>query len=829
MPTDSGAAGEGLTWEKGWKRKKLSGYLKAANELRQSYTAAYSARSFEDEALGENDGGMQQAFPDMKVARSGEEEMVLFPSYARRHVKRNETPRTHLHPETPDSESGPGNAEYWRREWVQYEDANAIVDIDVRGWIYSPHKGPMTRKNRILFGIARHLSGIPAPGSRSGSITPADPHSERASQREEEKIEREAEAISRRGRQEADIAGRGGYSEQPGHGPGPENSSIHRPDSASRTPSPKPGDFPHKPLTNASLDLEQDGPPGSGSLAKRASSLQPSDMSAAELALANKNLLARLRPFLHNPAINLSLTIFYYNDDTSQSRTTRTNEAGHFNFRAALNFVPTHVRVLASSNLSATEEAHITESKGISLISDIDDTIKHSSIGSGAREIFRNTFVRELGDLTIEGVKEWYTAMSNLGVKLHYVSNSPWQLYPVLVTFFAIAGLPPGSFHLKQYSGMLQGIFEPVAERKKATLDRIMSDFPERRFILVGDSGEADLELYTDVVLANPERILGVFIRDVTTPPSQGFFEPSLSPWGGRDGRLAYRGRSENDSWDQRPQLPPRPASETPAIREPIVEDLIDFSDEPAIGSPTRSLTDTPSARDPKQTPSSKDHPPSRPFKPLTLRSISTENTASSHTLYNASGRKGPPPPPKPQQYSRNSGITPGEGLSPLQPHSSHTSKNSVPDECYSYRAAAKTKVANAYNSIPSVSTYWNSQAENRGSAEAPPQGMDAPGTPPPIPPRRNLTSYPAAAAHYATARLRKGEGEAEEPGGIPASGMSKREEMWKRRWARAKDILDEHGVMLRGWRVGQDVATDAIALVKKAEYSSEGKGKGRK
>jgi len=75
---------------------------------------------------------------------------------------------------------------------------------------------------------------------------------------------------------------------------------------------------------------------------------------------------------------------------------------------------------LASENLSATEAVHITEAKGISLISDIDDII-----ASGAKEIFTNTFIRELQDLTIQGVKEWYTKLYSLGVKLHYVSNSP--------------------------------------------------------------------------------------------------------------------------------------------------------------------------------------------------------------------------------------------------------------------------------------------------------------------------------------------------------------------------------------------------------------------
>ncbi|KAL8849828.1 MAG: hypothetical protein Q9198_011126, partial [Flavoplaca austrocitrina] len=279
-------------------------------------------------------------------------------------------------------------------------------------------------------------------------------------------------------------------------------------------------------------------------------------------------MMLRLKPFLTTPLPSTPLTVFFYNEKSSRSRTIYTNEAGHFNLRAALDFIPTHVRVLASDRLSATDEIHITEPQGVSLITDVDDTIKHSAIGAGAREVFRNVFIRDLGDLRIDGVKEWYTKMTSMGVKLHYVSNMPWQLFPVLMSFLSGAGLPKGSFHLKHYTGMLQGIFEPVAERKKGTLERILSDFPSRRFILVGDSGEADLELYTELVQANPGRILGVFIRDVTTTTTQGFFDSSINGENNRTGPRSAPAHSSSTTpngsraalkdFEERPKLPPR-------------------------------------------------------------------------------------------------------------------------------------------------------------------------------------------------------------------------------------------------------------------------------
>lgn len=75
--------------EPGARRRKLAGYLKAANDLRQTYQQQYaptwatrgdSSYDYGDDTPGE--------FQDAAVVRNGEEEMILFPSYARKHVKR---------------------------------------------------------------------------------------------------------------------------------------------------------------------------------------------------------------------------------------------------------------------------------------------------------------------------------------------------------------------------------------------------------------------------------------------------------------------------------------------------------------------------------------------------------------------------------------------------------------------------------------------------------------------------------------------------------------------------------------------------------------------
>lgn len=68
--------------EPGARRNKLKGYLKAANEIRQSYFTGGDSQIGKD-----GDEAHDSAFPDAAIVRSGNEEMILFPSYARRHVK----------------------------------------------------------------------------------------------------------------------------------------------------------------------------------------------------------------------------------------------------------------------------------------------------------------------------------------------------------------------------------------------------------------------------------------------------------------------------------------------------------------------------------------------------------------------------------------------------------------------------------------------------------------------------------------------------------------------------------------------------------------------
>lgn len=163
--------------------------------------------------------------------------------------------------------------------------------------------------------------------------------------------------------------------------------------------------------------------------------------------------------------------------------------------------------------------AHLLPRTGISVISDIDDTIKHTEITS-RRELLANTFLREFR--SIPGMSDVYRQWAAQGGMFHYVSSSPWQLYESLAQLFAADGFPYGTFHLRTFrlrDHMLRRVFIIRRRGKGAVIRSIIESFPTRRFVLVGDSGERDAEIYSKIVTHFPQQIASVMIRELPLRP----------------------------------------------------------------------------------------------------------------------------------------------------------------------------------------------------------------------------------------------------------------------------------------------------------------------
>ena len=155
--------------------------------------------------------------------------------------------------------------------------------------------------------------------------------------------------------------------------------------------------------------------------------------------------------------------------------------------------------------------------QGISVVSDIDDTIKISDVRN-RDELMRNTFLRPFRP--VDGLAATYQQWSkNSGAQFHYVSGSPWQLFPALQDFVVTNRFPAGSWHLRSVrilgTSAMQLLKTPDAHKRKM-IEELFARLPDRKFVLVGDSGERDPEIYADLLRRHPRRVSRIFIRDVT-------------------------------------------------------------------------------------------------------------------------------------------------------------------------------------------------------------------------------------------------------------------------------------------------------------------------
>lgn len=170
----------------------------------------------------------------------------------------------------------------------------------------------------------------------------------------------------------------------------------------------------------------------------------------------------------------------------------------------------------------------LIDASGLSVISDIDDTIKVTEIPLGEREVLRNTFFRKF--TASPCMANMYQAFGEQ-VAFHYVSGAPWQLYEPLNAFLFsdVGGFPHGSMHMKNVRAnpfesesfqdiwklVKYGSHEVTFQQKTTQISTLLRHFPKRKYILIGDSGEQDPEVYRLIRQQFPEQVIEIRIRDV--------------------------------------------------------------------------------------------------------------------------------------------------------------------------------------------------------------------------------------------------------------------------------------------------------------------------
>ena len=197
-----------------------------------------------------------------------------------------------------------------------------------------------------------------------------------------------------------------------------------------------------------------------------------------------------------------------------------TNSEGWLHFEVAYDDV-TIKRNIQNSNQFPGELLIPSDQANFGVISDIDDTIIHTGVVSMLKwkVLLNSIFKSAASRIPLEGAAEFYHKLHRGGSgenanPIFYVSHSPWNLYRYLEFFLKQNTFPKGPILLRSF----KDIFKKKSgdrPQKHIEIINILKTYPKLKFILIGDSGEYDADIYMDVAETFPGRILAIYLRSV--------------------------------------------------------------------------------------------------------------------------------------------------------------------------------------------------------------------------------------------------------------------------------------------------------------------------
>ena len=220
---------------------------------------------------------------------------------------------------------------------------------------------------------------------------------------------------------------------------------------------------------------------------------------------------------------------------------TQTDDSGYFILDAKLEAITTYAneegwvkfvfsyreeklgRAIQNENRFPGEMLIPSKNASFGVVSDIDDTILHTGLTSILKwRVVFNTLLTSAGKrLPLEGAPHFYHmlhrgASGKEANPIFYVSHSPWNLYRYLELFLKKNNFPKGPIMLRNFPNPFSRKKKKDGKpQKQKEILNLLKAYPKLPFILIGDSGEHDPDIYKEIAEEYPERILAIYLRSV--------------------------------------------------------------------------------------------------------------------------------------------------------------------------------------------------------------------------------------------------------------------------------------------------------------------------
>jgi Uncharacterized conserved protein (DUF2183) len=201
-----------------------------------------------------------------------------------------------------------------------------------------------------------------------------------------------------------------------------------------------------------------------------------------------------------------------------QVHETHTDRSGYVDCRVKGDLEPGWATVRLTTEGAAPVEAPIRvvdPAVRFGVISDIDDTVMVTALPRPLLAAWNTFVLDEHARMAVPGMAVLYERLvtANPGAPVFYLSTGAWNVGPTLTRFLSRHLYPAGPLLLTDWGPTPDRWFRSGQEHKRTTLRRLATEFPDIRWLLIGDDGQHDQEIYSEFVHAFPDSVAAVAIR----------------------------------------------------------------------------------------------------------------------------------------------------------------------------------------------------------------------------------------------------------------------------------------------------------------------------
>lgn len=164
----------------------------------------------------------------------------------------------------------------------------------------------------------------------------------------------------------------------------------------------------------------------------------------------------------------------------------------------------------------------------LAVVSDIDDTIMVTALPRPLLAAWNTFVLDEYARSPVPGMSVLYERLvtAHPEAPVFYLSTGAWNAAPALTRFLSRNLYPAGPLLLTDWGPTNDRLFRSGRAHKRATLERLAREFPDVRWLLIGDDGQHDQEIYGNFVASHPDNVAAVAIRQLS--PTQSVLAGSL-------------------------------------------------------------------------------------------------------------------------------------------------------------------------------------------------------------------------------------------------------------------------------------------------------------